>query len=253
MFHLPVSLAACRLFASMTTIALCGSALAGPIWDGDSLEDAKQSPQDAQAIATEGTVLMIKGSLGSSGFMSTDTVDMYRLTITDPAILKFSTAGGNFGGDAEFDSQIFLFQAVQDISGQWIAKALLSNNDISDTNTGSFIGNAANDGSGFVLQQAGIYFVAIAQRGITALNPNGEIVWQGINQPGLIPFGNFETFGSWGGDGIGVGGQYEMRVSGVAGTIPAPGAAALLGLVGLFGRRQGLFGRRRGLCGRRRG
>jgi MYXO-CTERM domain-containing protein len=234
----PSSSSAVRLLASVSALAAAGAAFAGPIWDGDNQEDAKQTPQDAQAITTGGSVLSIKGSLNGTALMNPDLIDLYRFEITNPLILKFSTAGGEFGGNSNFDSQIFVFQAVQNQSGAWLARAIFANNDISDSNPGSFVGNAANDGSGFVLQQPGTYFVAITLRGVNAFDPNGGALWQGLNEPGLIPFGELQDFGFWGGDAVAQGGSYDMRVAGIAGTVPAPGAIALLGLAGLARRRR---------------
>lgn len=235
MFRSRRSVAVCSFVA---TLAAASSALAGPIWDGDYEGDAKQTPSEAQEIAVEGTVALIKGRLTGSALMGgADYIDMYLLNIANPTALKISTAGGQFGGDAAFDSQLFLFQAVQTTNGQYVAKGLLANNDLSNENNGALLTNSANDGSQFVIGQPGLYFIAITTRGINARNANGGLIWPSLDQPGLRSFGNFQGFANWDGIPSGGAGDYEIRVEGITG-VPAPGALALLGLAGLTARRR---------------
>jgi MYXO-CTERM domain-containing protein len=142
-----------------------------------------------------------------------------------------------FGGGANFDSQLFLFRAVQTTQGQFAAQGIFANNDLSSSNRGALLTNSANDGSQFVLQQAGLYFIAITNGGVDARNANGGPIWPGLDQPGLRSFGGFQDFQAWGGDPSADVGDYEIRVEGIAG-VPAPGALGLLGLAGLVGRRR---------------
>ncbi|MEY3143049.1 MAG: hypothetical protein RLY21_1542 [Planctomycetota bacterium] len=224
--------------SSLASLAIGSAAIAGPIWEGDTESDAKQNPDDAQVITTEGSVALIKGRLTGSSLMgNVDYIDMYLLNISTPAALRISTAGGQFGGGAAFNSQLFLFQAVQNSQGQFVARGLLANNDISGENSGSLLTNAANDGSQFVLGQPGLYFLAITTSGINARNANGGPIWPALNQPGVSSFGNFQNFANWAGDPAGGAGDYEIRVEGITG-VPAPGALALLGLAGLRPRRR---------------
>ncbi|MCX5651454.1 MAG: hypothetical protein NTU45_08725 [Planctomycetota bacterium] len=222
----------------LATLAFGSTALAGPIWEGDAESDAKQAPSDAQVITTDGTVALIKGQLTGSALMgSADYIDMYLVRIVGPSVLKLSTAGGEFGGGANFDSQLFLFRAVQTTQGQFAAQGIFANNDLSSSNKGALLTNSANDGSQFVLQQAGLYFIAITNGGVDARNANGGPIWPGLDQPGLRSFGGFQDFQAWGGDPSADVGDYEIRVEGIAG-VPAPGALGLLGLAGLVGRRR---------------
>ena len=235
MFRLQRPVAVCSFVA---TLSVGSTAFAGPIWEGDAESDAKQTPETAQVITTDGTVAMIKGRLTGSALMGdADFVDMYLVRIVAPSVLRVSTAGGDFGGGAAFDSQLFLFRAVQTTQGSFIGQGIFANNDVSGENNGALLTSTANDGSQFELGQPGLYFIAITNRGVIARNPNGAPIWPDLQQPGLRSFGGFELFQNWAGDPIGGTGDYEIRVEGIAG-VPAPGALALLGLAGLAGRRR---------------
>ena len=217
---------------------LASTAFAGPIWDGDLEADAKQSASTAQVVTTEGSVLQIKGQLTGTALQGGgDFIDMYLVRITAPAILSISTAGGDSGGFAQFDSRMFLFRAVQTQSAGLVAQGIFANDNAATGNFGALLTNSANDGSQFVLNEEGFYFIAIANSGVSALNPNGAPMWPDLDVPGLRSFAGFQPFQNWGGDPSSNVGTYEIRLSGVSG-VPAPGALALLGLVGLAGRRR---------------
>jgi hypothetical protein len=227
------------LCAASSALLANPAAYAGPIWDDDLTEDAEALPAGAQVV-TAGIVGEIRGKLSGNAFMGGgDFVDMYAIRIVAPMEVKFSTGGAQTGGGfADFDSRLFLFRA----SGTGLggdALAVFANDDAFPGTPGSFIGSQANDGSGFILQTPGIYYLAITVDGINALNANGGQIFEGIGNPGTIAFGNFEKFGGWGGQPGSNGGDYTISVQGIAG-IPAPGAMALLGMAGILGR-----GRRR--------
>lgn len=238
MFRFRASVGRCSFFASLPALAVGSSALAGPIWDGDYGEDAKQTPESAQVVTTDSSVLMIKGQLTGTAFQGPgDFIDMYLVRITAPTSLVISTAGGEFGGGAQFDSQLFLFRSYQGQQGQTVAAGIFANNDASATNVGAFLNSSANDDSQFTLTDPGLYFIAITSRNVTAIGQNQSPIWPGLNIPGLRSFGGFQPFGFWGGDPSANVGTYEIRLTGVSG-VPAPGAVALLGLAGLAGRRR---------------
>ena len=238
MFRFRQSVALGVLVASLPALAAGAPVLAGPIWDGDFESDAKQDPESAQVVTTEGSVLQIKGRLTGTAFQGgADYIDMYLVRITAPTILAISTAGGDFGGGAQFDSQLFLFRASQNTQGQLFAQGILASDDASASNPGAFLNNSANDGSQFTLTQTGLYFIAVTTKGVQARNPNGALLWPELGVPGLRSFAGFDLFESWTGDPSGGVGQYEIRLTGVEG-VPAPGALALLGLAGLTGRRR---------------
>lgn len=220
------------LLVALATAACSASALAGPIWDWDWDDDAQCDPSNAQAVTTNGTVLMIEGGLQSAGLLGgADWGDMYLVQITQPSVLSLSTAGGDRGGYSSFNSSLFLFRAVQNSSGAYTAAALLANDDADDGSTGSFIGNSANDGSGYTIHESGFYFILITLGGLSPRSSSGDALWQGLDEAGTIAFGGAQNFATVAGAPTTGGGEYQIRLNGVSG-IPAPGAFALLSLAG---------------------
>jgi MYXO-CTERM domain-containing protein len=238
MFRSRSSVARFSSILTIPSLALATSAFAGPIWEGDLEDDAKQTPGTAQTVTTDGSVQMIKGQLTGTAFQGGgDYIDMYLVKITAPTSLLISTAGGQFGGGAQFDSQLFLFRAQQGQTGGFLAQGIFANNDASADNVGAFLTNSANDGSQFTITETGLYFIAITNKSVTAIGDNQEPIWPGLDVPGLRSFGGLTPFQAWGGTPSPDVGQYEIRLTGVSG-VPAPGALALLGLAGLATRRR---------------
>ena len=226
----------------LTALAMSAAAPAlafGPSWEGDLINDAKDSAASAQLISTGGPVLTISGTLGGGPLLGpVDFVDMYLIRLENPGILRISTAGGSFGGDAAFDSQLFLFKAGG-VPGDLKAGGLLANNDADDGNTGSLIGPAATDGSGFVVSAPGLYFIAISAFGTNPFTSGGDPIWGALNVPGQIRYGEGRDLAGWNVTGQPEGGAYSIRVEGFSGVnVPAPGALAILGLAGLINRRR---------------
>ncbi len=216
--------------AAVAVATLGASAIAGPTWDSDWNDDAGSGPYNAQAVDTNGTVLMIDGSLQAPGLLGGgDLSDMYLVRITQPSVLSLSTAGGDRGGYSSFNSSLFLFRAVLGADGTYSAQALLGNDDADDGSTGSFIGNAANDGSGFSITDSGYYFILITLGGLSPRSASGDFLWQGLDEAGTVAFGGAQNFATVAGDAASDGGNYQIRLNGVSG-IPAPGALALLSL-----------------------
>ncbi|MFN9076353.1 MAG: hypothetical protein ACK5WD_06750 [bacterium] len=232
-------LAPATLLAAIAAASLGSTAFAGPIWDDDLSEDAGASVLGAQEIVSGGSILQIVGSVGPGSLLGgADSADMYLVRITQPTTLSISTAGGDRGGFASFDSALFLFRAVQSANGTYSAEALLANNDADDGANGSFIGSAANDGSGFSITESGLYYIMITTAGLTPQSASGSALWQGLDSAGTIAFGGAQAFDAVAGDPTASGGSYSIRLTGVSG-IPAPGALALLSLAGIrAGRRR---------------
>ncbi|MBI1303118.1 MAG: hypothetical protein GC172_04960 [Phycisphaera sp.] len=218
----------CNLLAlpvALATLA-AGTAHAGPTWDVDYNDDAKATPATAQAITLTGPVLNIAGNLTGVGFDGEpDFVDMYLVDIRTPTLLRLSTAGGDLGGDASFDTQLFLFRRVGNADAPR-ALGLLANDNAAAGLVGSWLGNSANDGSGFSLVTPGFYYIAIAGLGVSAVGESGESIFTGLSTPGAIVFGGEKELADWAGQGAT--GSYSIRVEAVSG-VPAPGAIALLG------------------------
>jgi hypothetical protein len=205
-----------------------GAANAGPTWDVDYNDDAKATPATAQAITLTGPVLNIAGNLTGVGFDGeADFVDMYLVDIRTPTLLRLSTAGGDLGGDASFDTQLFLFRRAGGPNDPR-ALGLLANNDAAPGLVGSWLGSSANDGSGFSLVTPGFYYIAIAGLGVSAVGESGESIFTGLSVPGAVVFGGEKELADWAGSGAT--GTYSIRVEAVNG-VPAPGAIAVLGML----------------------
>lgn len=238
----PLSLLRSACFVSSLTLAAVAlfpttqAHAFGPSWEGDLINDAKDSASTAQLISTGGPVMNISGTLGSSPLQGdVDYVDMYLIRLENPGILRLSTAGGAFGGDAGFDSQLFLFRAGGP-PDSLKAGGLLANNDADDGMSGSLIGPAATDGSGFVVSSPGLYFIAISAFGTNPFTTGGTPIWGALNVPGQIRYGESADLAGWNVSGQPQGGAYSIRVEGFSGVnVPAPGALAILSLAGIAG------------------
>lgn len=216
-----------RLPILLPFVAVATSASAGPVWDLDLVDDARDSAITAQRIDA-GPLTRIVGRLSATGLTGgPDLVDMYMLEIDRPSLLEFSTAGG--AGGASFDTQLFLFRSFGNPANPF-ARALLGNDDAAPGNSGSRLGQTANDGSDFILLTPGTYFLAISGAGTDPIGADG-LLWTGL-APGVVGYGNERTLTGW--QGTGATGDYTILVSGATG-VPAP-ATALVALAGFVGR-----------------
>ncbi len=217
--------------AFVFALTLARASYAGPTWDNDLWVDAGNSASMAQTVTQTGTVMEIKGRLSTTGFgnAAPDYSDMFLIQITAPTIFRISTAGGESGGSAAFDSQLFVFKGSGSVTNPH-AFGVLGNADFSSSMNGAMVQSQSNDGSGFVLTDPGLYYIAISMRGVNPLSTSG-LIWP--NMPtGVIGFGNFDALTGWAVDPANVGGEYSIRTVGIEG-VPAPGALALLALAGL--------------------
>ena len=216
-------------------LSIASFTYAGPTWDSDAHGEAGDSAATAQVVTQTGTVLEIKGRLNASAFLGqADYADMFLVQITSPMMLKISTADGDSGGYAQFNSSMFLFEA-DGVTGAPRALGLLGNSDFSQSSNGSFLVAQSNDGSGFVLTEPGFYYIAISLAGVNPLSGT-QLIWPELS-PGVIAFGNGSAQTGWTMDPSTLGGDYSIRLTGVEG-VPAPGALALLLLAPLARRRQ---------------
>ena len=217
--------------------AIATHAWAGPVWDVDYTEDAGQLAESAQRITSSlSPVINIYGRLGGSGFVSSDFVDLYEIEITNPTLVSISTAGGDTGGSAEFDSQLFIFRRKGGNGNNVRAAALRGNNDAGPGNHGSRIGSETDPNSAYTLLNPGCYYLAITGVGTNAVDGNGNAIWPNLSTPGLTVSGNEVFLGDW--TGSGEVGEYHIRLLAVGGNAPSPGAIALMGLAGLLKRRR---------------
>ena len=234
-----------RPFRTLTAIlptALASSigsvAAAGPVWDIDYTDDARQTAGTAQVITSSlSPYINIFGRLGGYGFVGSDFVDMYQIHISSQTLVSISTAGGSLGGSADFNSQLFIFRRKGGNGNNVRAAAIRANNDAALGNLGSRIGDEFDPTSDYTLLSPGYYYLAITGYGTMAVNDDGGLIWSGLDAPGATVSGNEQFLGDWAGQGeIG---EYHIRLQAVSGNAaPTPGAIALLGLAGVIRRRR---------------
>ena len=219
---------------ALAACSLAGQALAGPVWELDYTDDAGQLAGTAQVITSSlAPMINIYGRL-STGFVTSDFVDMYQIEITAPTMVTISTAGAG-GGSSTFDSQLFIFKRKGN-GNNVRALAMRANNDASGNDHGSRIGDENDPSVDYTILSRGFYYLAITGVGTTAVDNQG-IIWSDLSTPGLTVSGNERALHDW--TGQGQVGEYHIRLMAVGGgAIPAPGAIALLGLAGLVKRRR---------------
>ncbi len=231
----PRHLVAQTSLASIVALSFATIALAGPTWDVDYNDDAGQTALSAQVITIDSPIINIFGRLTGYGLTGTDLVDMYAFEVTTPSFYTISTAGGALGGEANFDTQLFLFRKKGGNGNNQRAVALKANDDASDGSIGSRIGEGAAN-SDLVYLKRGIYFVAITGSGMEAISNLDDSIWEDFGQFGETVSGDERELGEW--DGSGAVGDYTIRLQVVQGFVPAPGAVAVLGLAALSSRRR---------------
>lgn len=194
------------------------SAFAGP----DIVEpasDAGNSIATAEPVnSTFSTLNSISGVLEglatprAVGPTGGDFEDMYIFRISDPATFSATTVT-NQGGFADFNTELFLFNAA--------GRGVLANDDFNG-NFQSRLPNAANDGSGAVVMEPGIYFLAITgsnNNPTDAEGPGGEIIFNQadpneVSGPDGPGGGNVQQ--GWDNTGGGEIGEYTIALTGSA-------------------------------------
>lgn len=215
---------------ALVPLSLGGIAFAGPDWDQDLQTDANQTAATAQVItAPPSPILSITGRLNGYGVAGGDFVDMYQFELGSDLLLSISTAGGNLGGYANFDSQLFLFRKKGGNGSNPRASALKGNDNAWAGARGSRIGEIESIASNAVFLKKGVYYIAITGFGSAAYADDGSFIWPQLGTPGATMNGNDRLLNNW--TGQGAVGEYMIRIQSLSGAaIPAPGALALLGL-----------------------
>jgi hypothetical protein len=225
-----------KLFAiGVGALALAAGAASAQVWF-EAGPDATQFPP-GQVTVGAGPLTDIVGTL--AGFAD---VDAYCIDILTPSFAAWTETGyapGVLGpAFAAFDSQLWLF----DMNG-----VAIMHSDDTTLSTGSGMGIAQpNPVIGPVppVILPGRYILAISQFDIDALDATGAEIWadlpftgySGPDGPGAPFFGGWDGGGFPGGPG---GGDYHIVLAGATFCeIPAPGAAAVLGLGGLLAARR---------------
>ena len=220
---------------SIVALSLASAAVAGPTWDVDYTEDAGQTALSAQIITVNSPIINIFGRLSGFGLTGTDLVDMYQFNVLAPTMFTLSTAGGALGGEANFDTQLFLFRRKGGNGNNTRAIALKANDNAASGVLGSRIGEGGPD-SNVVLLTPGVYYVAITGSGMDAVSELGNSIWDTFGNPGETVNGLERELGDW--SGTGAVGEYTIRLQALQGFVPAPGAIAALGLAAIAPRRR---------------
>jgi hypothetical protein len=223
---------------SLSTLALAATAFAGPDWDEAGI-DAGSTLDTAQEITMSGALNSISGSLTGLALTGEgDFQDCFLMRVTNPTIFSIS-AGPRGTGQSQVDPMLFLFR-VDEFGGGKVAKAVLANNDGFAGSVGSKLGPTSTDGQTTILNQPGLYLIAIAGFGSQPVNALGERIFsQSFLEAGVIGGPANQISGDYllnGWSAPGSYGDYVMTVQGISG-VPAPGAIALLALGGLARRR----------------
>lgn len=128
--------------------------MAGPDWDEDMHGDAGSLPTTAQSVIGTGVLSSIHGRLSVAADAS-DFQDMYLIRIDCPGAITFKAGTDpSFGGSADFNTQLWLFDAN--------GFGLLGNNDVTPSFGLSGFGNMSTDGSSIVVSAPGFYYIAVS-------------------------------------------------------------------------------------------
>ena len=155
--------------ALATTAGLATSLTGGPVWD--EISDAGASAPKAEVTSGDNKPLTkIRGTLSATQFVGVDFEDMYLIRICDPDGFKATTLD-EFGGAAEFDSQLFLFKPDPPSD----AFGLLANDDVVPQAPDALLTGMSTDGSGAEVPEPGLYFIAISPKGWAPGSDEGPI------------------------------------------------------------------------------
>lgn len=211
-----------RAAALALSIFAAPLALAGPDWQEQG--DAGKFVGTAQATLGVGAIDSISGEF-ASGILDPDLEDMFLISITNPSAFNItvSSSNGTLG--------LFLFNVTFGNEGFGLVATVAG--------TGTLTGSS-NDGSLAAVNTPGIYALAIAVPGRYPISNLGPIF--DFDNPNEISgpdgSGGFLPHTDWAGT-PGPIGDYGIELSGSGfSAVPAPGAAALLGLAGVLAARR---------------
>ncbi len=227
--------------AGILMMLATATAQAGPIFDEPPGGDAGSSKDTATDVKGDngGQVGTVRGSLTGTSSLAglSDWQDVYRIYIENPNEFRAETYFLD-GNDALRDPMLFLFDEH--------GKGVIANNNVHGDSTQSKLVNDDGNG-GQYFSEAGIYYLAItsAMSEATVDIQSDWVPLFEMGQPGNDT-GIVQPRSDWAGllwsDGwtdvtdFENSGVYEIGLAGV-GSVPAPGAIALLAL-GFRGRRR---------------
>jgi len=206
---------------------VASGAIAGPVWC--EVGEAGKTTSSAEVPVGTGSIGKIKGRLDgvllshrafiNGGTGTGDFVDLYRIYIADPANFTATTVNPLAG--SPFDTHLWLF----DHQGF----GLLANDNSNATPFSTF-GNFSDDGTGVVVNQPGIYYIAVSGRQHVPISTSGPIFNTGVPDEVSGPDGSggADPLIDWAGPPLI--GNYEINFSGVR-FPPCPGDVNLDGRV----------------------
>ncbi|MEY2712702.1 MAG: hypothetical protein RL005_924 [Planctomycetota bacterium] len=101
----------------------------GPIWGGDSQEDAGATAPSSQKISLLGAssngapLTRVNGSTSTTALLGVDSIDLYEITITNAFTFTVTTEGSTF------DTILYLFKKVIGPDGSVSAMPIVANDD----------------------------------------------------------------------------------------------------------------------------
>lgn len=206
--------------AYLALLALSASAaLAGPDWDEDMHGDAGPLLSSAQHVTGLGVLSSIHGTL-SVAADAPDFQDMYLIRIDCPTAITFKAGTDpSFGGTADFNTQLWLFNA----SGV----GLLGNNDVTPSLGLSGFGNMSTDATSIVVSAPGFYYIAISGLGSNPINSASLPIFSFANPlevSGPDGPGGSSPIAGW--TEPGAVGEYLIKFSSCAQFVPKPSCPA---------------------------
>ena len=220
-----------NLWSMIACGAVASAAAAGPEWtetpDAGNLPGSAQTPIDVFMV---NDLTGIKGALsGGSPRGTGDFQDMYRVLIKDPEAFS-AVITQNTSGNPSFNTMLWVFDEL--------GRGVLGNDNatFSPVMNGSGMFNNSTDGTGVVITNPGIYYIAVSGAGSVPVDSNGTPIFEfAVPDEVSGPDGSLNPIAGW--SGPGAIGEYTIQFSGVS-FIPSPGAAGLFGLAGLTASRR---------------
>ncbi|HVZ92907.1 MAG TPA: hypothetical protein VG797_00200 [Phycisphaerales bacterium] len=212
------------------TAMLSARAVAGPEYTeppGDA-GSTKASAASATMIPGSGH---ITGSLSGVALVSEvrgapDFEDMYIIEIQQPGRWQVTTSPlvGRHSAFAEFDSVLWLFEYEDE-------RGLLANHDRAASDQGARLRNFSTDGTGIVVDEPGLYLLAISVVGRRPVDMNGQPLFQFLSTTEVSgPDGSPLPLHHWMGSPVNqTPGSYVIEIS----VPPCPGDVDSDGTVGL--------------------
>lgn len=206
-----------RLPLTLSTLCFAAPALAGPNWI--EVGDAGSSLLTAQRPTLPPGVTELQTISGNLDPTAADFEDLYIIDISQPVMFSMTT------GISTFNPVLYMFNITVNDE----AFGLLANDDQAAGNPIPRLLPAATDGTGAMINEPGLYLIAITGAGRFPLSSTGAIfIFANATEiSGADGPGGINPHAGWAGEGET--GSYSILFTGVH---PAPGTIALPALLG---------------------